>query len=727
MPFLRPIVRCFGPAVMGAALAVAPAAAMDDFASGRELFHRGAKALTAGEQEEALRCFDEAGGLPAGAWSFRARCGAILIFLRRGDVAAAADRLEALDCAGDPDALYQKDSLELLCAVRRGDEKDFAAKWKKFVSRYACCGNAIVAEALPAAAQKRADADDFAGAAELLSQALDYQISDVARRSVLGKLFAMHVRAGNPPERLAEVAARCERWFPGEKLTAYLTLAAARSLAEKGDFDAALKKWEKISSNREYPLFFRENALYTAAIFAEKKELDDIARTMYQSLIVVTQASASAKLEYGTYLLRCRDYPGAVASLRDLWLDNGAERDVAGARLLQALVLTDKNEEARAVARSLVDSPVYGRYAAFKIAELEEKFGDPAVAREKYRDLVRCYPDDPYTGRSRFRAAQLSARLNDPSAPEEFAKVAELFPQDDAAPRALFLAMRFADGSAAVARYFSALEEKYRNSPVFPAAVVQYALFMIREKRDGDALALLDKYEKILAASPFAAESAGARLQCFLDRGDVVRADAYAKESLERFFSGVAAAEIAFLAGNTASATGDYSRALECYRRSRELRPSGDFGMRAKGRIADMNYILAFSGMRPELLASAETDYRELAEQSENPAIRLEALYLLGRCREFYGRFGEAADCYRDALFSAEKSFLAGVPPESIWCWRAAQGAIRIRTRSRRAADRAEALRLCEMVENLKLTGIPTDFAAMKTEILQSKKGHKKR
>ena len=137
MPIVRPIARFFNLAagVLTAALAVFPATgagtpqqavAADASERGRAVFSRGAEALEKGNADEALKFFGEAGKTDAGIWKFRANSGAILVLLRRGDVAAAAERLGVLDCGNFPEAYYHKDTLALLCAACKGDEKEFS-------------------------------------------------------------------------------------------------------------------------------------------------------------------------------------------------------------------------------------------------------------------------------------------------------------------------------------------------------------------------------------------------------------------------------------------------------------------------------------------------------------------------------------------------------------------------------------------------------------------------
>ncbi len=692
--------------------------------SPQTLFIKGQAALRSGKTDAAFAYFEKAAALNSGLWSRRAELMAIRLTGQKGDVKNALLRLALFPRR--PDAAkfrFRSEALALWLAARSGDPRQFQAQWQAFLTNCTPVPDAEVAEAAEMGVALFLKEKNSKAAADILSHALEYQTSDAARISVLRREFELR----REPAEIAAVADRYARWFPDSEETAKIQLHAADRLLNSGNRANAQKLWEEVSGRRAYPSVLRELALESAALAAEKEGNDIVARTMYQSLIAMTNTGFPARLKFGTYLLRTGDLPEAEKIFRDLWLSNDERREIAGADLLRVLIKLKKTEDALTLADRLRNSATYGRYAEIKLAELQEAHGDLAGARSTYQILSRRYPEDPFIGHIAYRIAFLANALHLPGAIGELAAFAEKYPADPRAPRALLQAMQFSGNADAAKPYFDWIVSRYGKDPLFSAAVAQQFAFEMAAGHYPEALLLREKYAASLPDAQFGASCGLAKLHILLGEERWGEALTLGKSLLERYPASDAAVEIAFCCGNAESVIGNYAAALESYGRARELRPAGALGECAKGRIADMCYMLFNQTQQAEFLERAEALYRELSEKSLFPAIRLEAFCQLGRTLELSGRFAESATAYDKVLFCALEMKADKCTPEAIWCYRAAYGAIRIRMRSSRRIDREAALHTAALLEALALGDYEENFTALRRDINRKRNNNVKR
>ncbi len=700
---------------------VAPPPVKAETISVRKLFDDGQAALRSQKADDALEHFEKAAAQPPDEWSRRAALAAIRLIAQKGDWETAISRLDVFARRADAkNCRYRCETLALWLLASSGKIKEFQTRWQSFHTAFCPVPDAEVAEAVEKAYRLLSDAKDVNAATELLQQSLEYQTSDAARIVVLRREWG----SCRTPAEIAAVADRYARWFPNMEETAKIQLYAADRLWSANVPDQAQKLWELVAGNRSYSAFFRELALESAAVAAEKRGDDVTARTMYQSLIAMTGFGFSPRLKFGEYLLRTGDLLEAEKIFRELWLSNDEKREFAGGKLLQVLIRKKKSEEALLLAAQLRNSASYGHYAEIKLAELQEETGDKEGARSTYQALLRHYPDDPYAGHIAYRIAFLAGELKLPGAIDEMFSFAAQYPADPRAPRALLRAMQFAGNADAAAPYFGWFVEHYDKDPLFADAVAQQFYFEMAAGHDAKVLQLQEKYSALLPDAQFGAFAGLAELRTLLARERWSEALTLGKSLEERYRASSAIGEIAFCCGNAESVLGNYAEALQNYERALKLRPAGKLGESAKGRVADMCYVLFGQTQKTEFLERAEKLYRELAEKSLSLPVKLTAYCQLGRTLELSGRLEESTDSYDKALDCAQTMKAGDLQPEAIWCYRAAYGAIRIRMRLR---HRKAALNTAGMLESLALGDHGENFTALRRDIIRRKTTKHKR
>jgi len=709
--------------------AVIPASVVPKVDPTPELFADALKALQANDLQTAQKKLELVAVSNHPDLSCRAELLAIRLIAQRGDVKTALSRLELF--ARRPEAgnyRYRRDALALWIAAKSGDAIAFNREWTAIQQNDLPHPDAEVASALDLEIERCLAAKDFASAANLLSLSLEYRTSDAERFAALRREFELR----QDPVALAALAARFVSWFPDAEETANIQLLAADKLWKAQRFGEALKLWKSVANTGDYPLALRQLAFEAAAIAAEKSGDDNTARTMYQSLIGTSNGGFADKMKFGAYLLRSHDDAAAEALFRELWINGDArQREVAGANLLQVLIRMKRTNDALAVAAKLRDSKEFGRYAAIKLAELQEANQDLAAAREAYQYLAAHYPQDPLIGHVAYRIAFLATQLKLPTAKAELAAFAEKYPADPKAPRALLQIMQISGNADAAKPYFAKIAERYPGDPLFESAAIQQFYFEMAAAHDADVIALSEKYPKVFERDEFKAAADLARLHLYLAAEEWDDAKKLELSSKAHYAATDSGAEIAFVCGNIESTLGKYQEALADYNRAAQLRPVGELGERARGRIADMNYVLFAETQETSYLEQAEKGYRLLAETSTFPAIRLEAFCRLGRTLELSARTLKSENHSEESKIAYEKSKIAydmalvcakemkarNQPIEAIWCYRSAYGAIRIRMRSSRRVEREAALRTIAVLEELKLGDYYEDFAALRRDI----------
>ena len=199
---------------------------------------------------------------------------------------------------------------------------------------------------------------------------------------------------------------------------------------------------------------------------------------------------------------------------------------------------------------------------------------------------------------------------------------------------------------------------------------------------------------------------------------------------LERYPASAVAADAAFLAGDLRFAAMDLAEAKTKLVKAYELRPAGVFGEVAAARVAECDLALYQDAQRPEegkeLLGKAEKEFSRLAREATDPDIRLLSMHKLGRCREYQGDTGAAADAFYRTLLYAQELRRTGRSFAPQWCSRSVQEALLLLSGSDAPPDAQQrAMRIIDAARLLDLPGGAGELENLKNEFNErySKRG----
>ena len=174
-------------------------------------------------------------------------------------------------------------------------------------------------------------------------------------------------------------------------------------------------------------------------------------------------------------------------------------------------------------------------------------------------------------------------------------------------------------------------------------------------------------------------------------------------------------AKAAYFRGHLAHAAGDYSRAIEFYKKVLESEPDQYLMNAAHGSIGDCTFILAGKNQNAATYAAAQEAYDHILKQT-NLDIGLHAmtLYKAGRSAEQSGKDDIALSYYKKALY-LPAAF--STPASRLWAAKAAEAIYSIaekRPIKQNVEDAASALNLLE-----KYQIIPQGTAIRRIDILK--------
>lgn len=659
-------------------------------------------------------------------WAERSHLARIYALLRAGKQEEAEKLLAAKKYrTAEPDGYAR---LELLAALKRGDAAGFRSGWQSMAAKHSDRPDPLLYELATEGAKLAEKSGDPKFAETLLDAGFQLAGNDLERRNALRALI--NLQATHSPAAAADTILRGIEFFPEAGDRALLILRGARLLAESGDWKRAIELLVRITGDNRIPAMQRLEAAREAAVAARRADDRGTAEKMLQYL--VSQAETVNQREEGNYLLgefyfREKRLPEAVRHLRAaIGSGRGSYADPARFLLLQCLLEEQAYKEAMPIAEALRSStrPELAAAADYFRAMLLEKSGRRAEARSEYLKFLVAHPKSEYAPAALYSAAELAMELKlFKAAAEEFFRFAAENPKSPSAPSALFLAMQsayFGRLSAETGRAVELLEKEYPNSPCTVEARLQLADYL---RADGDydrALALLEEAEKRANDQnpDLHAEVLFNRARIHIARGAPAEAKKLLTEQLlDRYSASGVGADAALLAGNLDSDAGNYTSALQYYRRARELRPTGLFAEICDGRIADCRYSLYSESLDRSDLDAATAAYRKLATESGDPRIVLQSLYKLGKCLELGDESDAAIRSYERLLYLAADQKRHGIAPDPVWCGKAAYAAVLAYLKAGRPADARAALRVIDRFEALGFPPTGEDFGRLRERI----------
>lgn len=682
--------------------------------------HLGAVCLEARRYPEALEAFSELEKSPVPAEKKSGLYGRVLTLIRQGRNKDAAEVIKK----ADKDITIKK--LSLLNLVSSGDLDAFRTAWKN--------EDALKKDPRPdnllynicrTAADLAASGKDEEFAAVCLQDAFDFASGDAERKDIMHQLFNMQSR--RDPSAAVETVKRYRKAFPDAPDKALLQIQGGRLLAANGRYQEAFELFSNVVKDEENLLDERRSAAGDAAAAAEKGGMYPQAQKMYEYLAARSMTPAQkqrSELRLGEFFMRRKNYASAEKHLKNVILQNGESAENARARLLQLQVETGNRTLAKETAALLLGAvnKRFADYGRYQLARLTEQEGDLADARKLYQEFLRSAPQSRHASAVSFAIAVLSEKLgNLREASAEYLDFATRYPQDANAAAALFFALR-ADcmngGDVTAVKCLELLKKNHQSSPEYGVAGLQLAGFYFESGSPEKALALLKQPDD---ASPHAPSVLLLRARIRFAGSRPAEALQDVNVLLEKYPTCREAAEANLLGGNILADLGERKSALEYFLRAEKLQPGGLFGEIVSGRIADCSRELySGSDFDSKLLDDAVKRYLHLAENSANPAIRLQSMYKAGACYGLAGKHDRAAELYEKTLYYASLLKSGGVEPDPVWCARAAYAGARAALKKVRPAKLARALRMLRLYEELSLPSSGEDFDTLRTELRNS-------
>ena len=649
----------------------------------------------------------------------------ILTLIKMGKIAEAEKLLE-IPLKESRDSNFMM--LRLLCAAKSDDIGFFRKHYQQAVTGVEA--DEFVSTVSEFGAELAAKKSDPLYAAKLYEDAFCFALDSGRKRELAGKLFSCC--AAFDAERAAQVAEKYARLFPHASDRALMQMQSGRLLASQGKYSQAVKFYMNVVHDSENLLVERRAAALEGASAAEQGGLVKEAEYFYDLLITNSPEISEreqASLQYAGFLMRRREYSRAAKILDRLFRSSSAAvREQAAYRLLQAKssesVLSEKEIQYSSLLEKSRDRKIaeFGCFISAEIARISGRSNKEV--REKYLEFIKKYPASKFVPQARFHAARLAGKGGKYiEAAKEFISFADKFPEHKNSGAARFMAIDYfcrASDTAAAAEQLKKLREQRKYPEAFSAGLLYIGEYMLNRNECKKALELISEM------------TSGKDFEHFSSRADMLYLQARLHARLKDYDNAVAAldkliagfpgsqesADANFLAGNLRfDVYNDYKRAEQHFKRAYELASGAVTSNACAGRLADCRYTMYLGNKDAELLASAEEIFRMLAEKAVLPAMRLQAQYKAGKCRETAGDSEKAFEDYEQVLYLALSLRESGLMPEQRWCELAAYNAIQLALSQKDFEANTRAQQILQVYRKLGFEHSNYDFDILKKNI----------
>lgn|GEM_PF-1635884 len=630
-------------------------------------------------------------------WRLRGRTGRICCLMNSGAVGEAEQLVNkaAAEFPGEA-RLWEKYTVWLYGRSGQGRAGDLALYWARVGKNHPPHPDPLLFEGLSAGGAAAVKKRMFAEGERLFADAWKFASNDGERRNCLESLAEL--QKDHFPRRALRTTDFFLRFYKDEPGRSNMRLVRGEALNRIGEHRQALQVLYEVLNSGNLSPMIRARAALQGAFAAEKISNPSLARELYNSAIRRLDPrrpeAGQAKMQLLEFYLRTGEFDSAAVLGEELSGLPGVDPERLSLCRLQALSKLERYSAAATEAAKLARSktPALAAEGAWQLARLTELQERAKEARSLYLEFSRKFPGDPRAPDALLAAAGIALRNRDfASAAAEFGSFAQKNPKRSDLRKALWAAIYalLRQGGGPQERQASQLLERLKKE--FPGSR-EYELGLmelVRYRFDravhstppqdraeyGRALELLEPFLKDRPKSPEVPQALLLALKISDKTGKHTGTLEYADRILNKFPSSGEAVDAAFFAGSSCFRNGDYVRALKYYERARELGGGGLVSQVAAGEAADCHLQLR----KPEDLEAARKIYRELADKSENPAMRAQALFKLGLACEYAKMNRKAIDAYEELLKlggdSPEARRSAGIGD---WCARAARNALRI-------------------------------------------------
>lgn len=632
--------------------------------------------------------------------------------------AALNERLYALIClkrysealaviGGIPPAKRNAD-VELmlyLAEVYSGKTSNLEKNFNKFLEKMPPSPHLRLMELLAQASTVARKAGNYDFASRALYQALSFSVDSRTRRE-LHKMLVETLMAYSLPDA-AEQARKYALTYPSaaDRMQVISSVANAQK-----DPSIALKLYMFVIQG-QFTMAEKIAAAKAAVALAEKTknfaELKKINDFLIANLPL--EESVDYQCRYAAFLEAGGKYDLTLAQLNDAVKRAGTsgKLQISQKPMVKLMEFYWRNNDPEAVSKlagQLAASPVsaYAYSAKMAQGQILDKNGDYERAREKFIEAAKIAPAG--VAEAKFQAALMAKKADDfATAAPEFMELAEKYPDFAKTPEALFMAADLFStiNAAGKANHAAALlQKKYSNSSAFAALILRNAAEKGNAGDIDGALKELKELEKKFSSSPVADDAA--LLQgIFLARKDAAAAIQIFSR-LRNSGKKQLAAESGWRLGDLLFRRGDLTGAYDEFIRSAEQEPGTLVSDVAYGRAGDC--LLAGKMPLPQAnISGALKIFQNLAESSKFSQIRLQALFKSAVAFEYMGERAKALEAYEKTVYWACEMNRQGVTPDSQWCVRAVEAALRLIAENRVPGALQRGLRLIELSNDLLL------------------------
>lgn len=584
--------------------------------------------------------------------------------------------------------------------------------WRDEADAFRSAPDSFLFDGLVAGARAAAAADQLTTAEKFYAEAFQFAVNDIARRNCLKELIPVQEKLD--ADRAVRTIGKYLLFFPKAADAGSWKLRQGLILNSKKEFSAALKIFSSVLNDKNNPVQERVNAALYAALASEKLGDISVAREFYNSAIRrfgnQPAFDTQVKMQLLEFLLRTKEYASAAVLSEELIGAPGVEDEKLKLRRLVALKKLKRYAEAAEIAAALSVSPVpfhaaEGMWEAAHLTELQEKFKE---ARQLYLHFIERFPNEGRVPEAMLSAADFALQQQDFSASgKELEEFLQKFPRHESVQKvllgAVFSLIQQKDKAAfqRAEKLFGRMKKEFSGTAEYDQAVLELARYHQADGNDIQALKLLEEFLKERSQSALFNEALYVSAEIFEKIGNFSKAIEYVDRILDKAPNSHPGVDAAMLGGRCSFRSGNYRKALKYYERAGELGGRGVTALVAAGEAADCHIQLR----QAENLSAAAGIYRKLADQTDFPALRAQALYKLGAVCEQMKDDLSALKAYEELLA------LAGGAPKDwrsagSWCALSARNALRILLTMPDLPEGSQrAQRICHWYSQLNLPG----------------------
>ncbi len=542
------------------------------------------------------------------------------------------------------------------------------------------------------------------------------------RRAAMRNLINAHYEAGDR-RAAAEVAREYLEFYPDAQDATEVKMKISGLYAGLKEYEEARNILNEVIKDENVPMAKRLAAARQAAAICESQR-DFVSAAALLDFVCKNGETVDQREEgsclLGMIHLKSRNFREALAVFSRSAKIASAWQGPCMLGMIRAQIELKDYSGALETAEGLIREIKTGvsvekaMYYRGYILKLMERRSDAAKA---FRKLAEQYPGSDYAADALYEAGILFYELQE--YPQAIAAL-ELLRKTDPAyknlPSALYRLVyadffdgRIDDAMACV----EILKKNYPQTEVAPGALFWQVDFLRNSGKVNEAAKVLDEMETLYK------ENRNISGRILIDRAVVLEMQGKYKEALTvlddfytRFVQDPRMGEALFLGGDIASKSGDYARAALLYARCEQWRPDSELARAARGRVADCNFSLyGKTGDTANLKTAFDTYSKLLTDDKLAPDMYSQTLYKLAVCEERMYQEEQALEHFNEVIFRYKLALKRGLKPDPVWAVKAGYAATRILIRRNTPEDAAAALKIFDLLKELKLETVPEEFS----------------